>query len=146
MISNDSIGLLLVGLRVLAVLALYAFLIGALFTLWRDLVKHQANTLRSPIAEVKLTFADRAPFGEHVFQQPKITLGRSPSCDCMLDNSTVSTEHARLSYHHSQWWVEDLGSRNGTFLNQTRIEVPTVIIAGDEIRCGEVEFTFRVEQ
>ena len=146
MITDDRIGLLLVGLRVLAVLALYAFLIGALFTLWRDLVKHQANIQRSPVAEVKLAFADHASFGEHIFQQPKITLGRAPSCDCMIDNSTVSTEHARLSYHHSQWWVEDLSSRNGTFLNQTRIEVPTVIIAGDEIRCGEVEFVFSVEQ
>ena len=146
MIADDSIGLLLVGLRVLAVLALYAFLIGALLTLWRDLVKHQANTLRPPIAEVKLKFADHAPFDEHIFQQPKITLGRAPGCDCILDNSTVSTKHAQLSYHHSQWWVEDLSSRNGTYLNQTRIEVPTVIIDGDEIRCGEVEFTFRVEQ
>ena len=146
MIADDSIGLLLVGLRILAVLALYAFLIGALLTLWRDLVKHQANTQRSPVAEVKLAFADHVSFGEHTFQQPKITLGRAPSCDCMIDNGTVSTEHARLSYHHSQWWVEDLSSRNGTFLNQNRIEVPTVIIAGDEIRCGEVEFIFSVEQ
>ncbi len=146
MSSNDSIGLLLVGLRVLAVLALYAFLVGALLTLWRDLVKHQANTLRPPVAEIKIAFADHARFGEHVFQQPKITLGRAPNCDCMIDNGTVSTEHARLSYHHSQWWLEDLSSRNGTFLNQTRIEVPTVIIDGDEIRCGEVEFTFSVEQ
>jgi pSer/pThr/pTyr-binding forkhead associated (FHA) protein len=146
LISDDSIGLLLVGLRVLAVLALYAFLGIALLSLWRDLVKQQATTQRPPAAEIKLAFGEGFPLGEFSFQQPKITLGRAPNCDCVIDNSTVSTQHARLSYHHSQWWLEDLSSRNGTFLNQARIEVPTVVIDGDEIRCGEVEFIFNHKQ
>ena len=101
MISNDSVGLLLLGLRILAVLALYAFLGGALFILWRDLVKHQATTVRPPAAEITLAFGADFPLGEFAFQQPKVTLGRAPDCDCVIENSTVSTQHARLSYHQT---------------------------------------------
>ena len=146
MISDHSIGLLLVGLRILAVISLYVFLGGALFTLWQDLIKYKPSTQQPSFSEIKLEFTKNIPYGEFTYQQPKITLGRALNCDCILDNSTVSTQHARLSFHHSQWWIEDLNSKNGTFLNQTRIEVPTVVIDGDEIRCGEVEFIFNKKQ
>jgi pSer/pThr/pTyr-binding forkhead associated (FHA) protein len=46
-----------------------------------------------------------------------------------------------LSYHHNQWWLEDLGSTNGTLLNQEKLTIPTVVISGDEFRCGETRFT-----
>ena len=42
-----------------------------------------------------------------------------------------------VSFHHGQWWLEDLGSTNGTFLNKNQIAVPTVIITGDQIQMRE---------
>jgi pSer/pThr/pTyr-binding forkhead associated (FHA) protein len=53
-----------------------------------------------------------------------------------LDDKAVSALHARLSFHHGQWWAHDLGSRNGTRLNGQRLDAPTVLTTGDEIRCG----------
>jgi pSer/pThr/pTyr-binding forkhead associated (FHA) protein len=66
-----------------------------------------------------------------------VTIGRNPACECQVNNDSVSAYHARLNYHHGHWWLEDLDSTNGTSLNQEKMVLPTVVIAGDEIRCGE---------
>ena len=70
------------------------------------------------------------------FHQAEITIGRDPGCDIPLSEDTISVQHAHLSYHHNQWWLEDLASMNGTRLNDARITTPTVITSGDEIECG----------
>jgi pSer/pThr/pTyr-binding forkhead associated (FHA) protein len=68
----------------------------------------------------------------------EILIGRDPACDCQLDDMTVSAHHAKLEYHHNQWWVEDLGSTNGTYLNQENINTATVLAPGDELQIGQV--------
>ena len=78
---------------------------------------------------------NQPPILKH-FAQPEITLGRDPGCDIPLMDDTVSTRHAQLTYHHGQWWLEDLASMNGTMLNETTVNMPTVITSGDEIICG----------
>jgi len=75
------------------------------------------------------------PILKHFFQS-EITLGRDPGCDVPLTDDTASTRHAQLSYHHNQWWLEDIASTNGTFLNEAAVNMPTVITSGDEIICG----------
>ena len=51
-----------------------------------------------------------------------MTVGREASCDVTLRDSKVSREHFRISKHKEGFTVEDLGSRNGTFLNGQRIQ------------------------
>jgi pSer/pThr/pTyr-binding forkhead associated (FHA) protein len=68
---------------------------------------------------------------------PSATIGRDPSCEFLVADETVSARHALLSYHHAQWWLEDLGSRNGTRLNQVAVQAPTALARGDQIRCGD---------
>jgi pSer/pThr/pTyr-binding forkhead associated (FHA) protein len=80
------------------------------------------------------------------FIASEILIGRSPSSTYQVRNETVSSSHARLSYHSNQWWVEDLRSTNGTFLNDERIYTPTVIINGDDLRCGQVNIQVNIEQ
>jgi pSer/pThr/pTyr-binding forkhead associated (FHA) protein len=81
-----------------------------------------------------------------VFNIPEITLGRDTGCDYPIINETVSARHARLSFHHKQWWVEDLQSTNGTFLNDERVSIATVIISGDELRCGKINLIVTLTQ
>jgi pSer/pThr/pTyr-binding forkhead associated (FHA) protein len=136
----------LLALRLLMVLALYAFLGWAFFTLWRDL-KSQAQTTTNqkvPGLQVTLPGVDEASQVLR-FTAPDITIGRHPSCEWMLADETVSSRHARLSYHHEQWWVEDLDSRNGTFLNSASLTAPAVLTNNDQVRCGEVSFTVQLE-
>ena len=75
------------------------------------------------------------------FTQPEVTLGRDPGYDVPLTDDTVSTRHAQLSFHHNQWWLVDLASTNGTFLNGTSVKMPIVITSGDEIKCGGARLT-----
>jgi pSer/pThr/pTyr-binding forkhead associated (FHA) protein len=45
-----------------------------------------------------------------------------------------------LSYHHNQWWLEDLNSANGIQLNQGKLSMPTVVMSDDEFICGGTRF------
>ncbi|MCJ7586170.1 MAG: FHA domain-containing protein [Anaerolineales bacterium] len=135
-------GPVLLVLRFLLALGLYAFLAWAFLNLWRDLRQQSALLATRRVPPISLTIAstDQPPQVRH-FKQPEITIGRDPACECPLDEETVSTRHARLSYHHGQWWLEDLDSTNGTLLNQERLSTPTVVISGDEIGCGNACLT-----
>ena len=75
------------------------------------------------------------------FIQSEITLGRDRMCDIPVADETVSARHARLTYHHNQWWLEDLNSTNGTRLNQALITSPTVLTSEDEIDVGPTHVT-----
>ena len=126
------------ALRVLLALSLYAFLGWALFTIWNEL-RTQGTLLAArkiPGINLSVQIDDQLP-SQHYFTQSEILLGRDAHCDLALTNDTVSVRHARLSYHHGQWWLEDLGSTNGTRLNNDKVSIPTVVINGDFIECGK---------
>ena len=131
-------GPLVLALRLGMAGFLYAFLAWGLFTIWRD-VKERGNLL----AERKiptLNLIVQTHSGEttrRTFVQNEITLGRDPACELSLKDDAVSARHARMSFHHGQWWLEDLGSTNGTRLNQSMLATPTVITTGDQIECGQ---------
>jgi pSer/pThr/pTyr-binding forkhead associated (FHA) protein len=131
-------GPIVLGLRMLLALALYGFLGWALYVLWNE-VQKQAQLLatrRIPGLSISIRQGRAAPVMRN-FSQPEIILGRDPGCDIPLSDETVSTRHAQLTYHHGQWWVEDLASTNGTHLNKALVTTPTVLASGDEIRCGK---------
>jgi pSer/pThr/pTyr-binding forkhead associated (FHA) protein len=64
-------------------------------------------------------------------------LGRSPECPIVLASERVSREHAVVRRIHSGLEIEDLASRNGTWVNGARIRYRTVLQPGDEIELGE---------
>ena len=72
----------------------------------------------------------------------RITVGSAPDNDVVLDDRTVSRLHALFERLPGGWTVRDLGSRNGTFLNGTRIGEVTVLRPGDRVRLGSSEATF----
>jgi pSer/pThr/pTyr-binding forkhead associated (FHA) protein len=139
-------GLLYLILRGLLAAVLYAFLIWALYTIWQDL-RTQTSMIRSrKIPAITLAVTNTLEDQSLSFVASEVLIGRSPSSTYQVRNETVSSNHARLSYHSNQWWVEDLRSTNGTFLNDERIYTPTVIINGDDLRCGQVNIQVNIEQ
>jgi hypothetical protein len=130
-------GPIVLALRLALALALYAFIGWALITLWRDLQK-QATALvtrRTPGISLRIHAGNAAPILRH-FIQAEIILGRDSTCDIFSLDDTVSAHHARIAYHHAQWWLEDLGSTNGTRLNGQTVTTATVLTNDDEITCG----------
>jgi pSer/pThr/pTyr-binding forkhead associated (FHA) protein len=127
------------ALRVLLAVSLYAFLGWTLFTIWREL--HTQGSIlaarKIPAISLNIQVGDQTPMQRYI-TQPEILLGRDAHCDIPLLDDTVSVRHSRLAYHHGQWWLEDLGSTNGTWLNKEKVSTPTVIIGGDQIDCGKV--------
>ncbi|AGF71042.1 FHA domain-containing protein FhaB/FipA [Corynebacterium halotolerans] len=66
----------------------------------------------------------------------EIVLGRSPDCDFVLGDDYASARHARLFRRGSDWFVEDLDSRNGTFVGGYRIDQPERVGVGADIKVG----------
>jgi len=132
-------------IRILVALVLYGFLIVALYFIWKN-IKAQAQTTSKvliPLINIKAIQTENCE--EQTFSSPEIIVGRDESCDFVYSNETISSRHARLAFHHKQWWIEDLGSTNGTYLNDIRLETPTVIISGDELRIGKVDFLITIQ-
>lgn len=132
-------------LRILMAVCLFSFLGWALYTIWTDL-RTQAGLLQTRrIPPLTLVVTNTLEDQRQTFNLPEILIGRSPTCNYTIQNETVSSNHARLSFHHDQWWAEDLRSTNGTFLNEERVNTPTVMINGDELRCGQVVIRLTIE-
>ena len=66
-----------------------------------------------------------------------ILIGRGADAAIRLDDDYVSTRHARIAASGDQWFVEDLGSTNGTYVGSVRITQPTTITLGTKIRIGK---------
>ncbi|GAB2622104.1 FHA domain-containing protein FhaB/FipA [Pseudactinotalea suaedae] len=72
-----------------------------------------------------------------------ILLGRAPSSTLVLDDDYSSTRHARIFPADGGWYVEDLGSTNGTWLGSSQVEGPTPVPAGTPIRVGQTVIELR---
>src|SRR5919197_5407369 len=72
-----------------------------------------------------------------------ITLGRAATNDLALSDTYVSNVHARIFMKDGSWWVEDLGSTNGTYMNRDKVAVPTPVGPGDQIRLGKATLELR---
>ena len=72
-----------------------------------------------------------------------MVMGRAPECELALDDTFVSQQHARLFAKNGSWYVEDLGSTNGTFVNDQRLAAPAMVQPGDRVRVGTTVLELR---
>ena len=134
------------ALRLILAIALYCFLGWALLTLWQEL-KQQADRLstqRKPNITIEIKVGQKKLSQSH-FSQGEVLIGLDTNCDLAVTDEALSAHHARIIYHHGQWWLEDLNSTNGTFLNREKLTTPAVVITGDMFKCGNTVFGIHVE-
>ncbi|MBI3647784.1 MAG: FHA domain-containing protein [Actinobacteria bacterium] len=123
----------------------YLFIWRAVRTVTRDLRvaspggSGRATSKRAAAAPSTPTVVVHGPDGARprTFKLTASTvLGRAPECEIRLDDTYVSQEHARIFGKGERWYVEDLGSTNGTFVNDQRLAAPAQVEPGDRIRVG----------
>ncbi len=141
-------------LRILFVFLLYFFLFQIVRTIARELraVSLATSGARPLLAEEAPRSAARLivedaqeaglPPGATFTLRPGAVVGRRPSSDIHFNDTFMSGEHARLTLHEGRWWIADLGSTNGTFVNGARIDRPTPLADGSEVRFGRVRLRF----
>jgi pSer/pThr/pTyr-binding forkhead associated (FHA) protein len=144
-------------LRLLAVVVLYAFLILVITIIWRDLRAARARfegpelsapgrEMAAPPGRLRVVAGREAVSGpdDVIALQTSVTLGRAPDNHIALSDVHVSSYHARLDRRDGEWWLSDMGSRNGTRLNDVPIGKPAPLVDGDVIGIGRVELKLEI--
>ena len=95
-------------------------------------------------APTHVAIVDGANAGETVsLDEAPILIGRGADAAIRLDDDYVSTRHARIASSGDQWFVEDLGSTNGTYIGSHRLTQPTTLQAGSQVRIGKTTIELR---
>jgi hypothetical protein len=139
-------GWLYAALRVTFIALIYLFL----FVVLRTTVHELAVAARSMPADegraagAGLIVLDAAESslasGAALSLEPATSLGRVAGNTIVIDDPHTSARHAELRFARGQWWLRDLGSSNGTFLNDEPVRAVVGVRPGDVIQCGRVRF------
>lgn len=86
--------------------------------------------------EPSVPFRLQGEGGDHPLNQGPNLIGRTADADIRIDRTAVSRAHARIVVDGTTATIEDLGSKNGTYLNGARLEQPAVLTNGDDIWIG----------
>jgi pSer/pThr/pTyr-binding forkhead associated (FHA) protein len=135
----DGSLLVLWAIRFLFLGLLYLFLARVVLVLLRDL---RAATREGAAVAGRLVIvaspAGEPPSGSSFGLDAITTMGRDVNNAIVIEDPFASAEHAILTYRGRAWYVEDLASTNGTYVNGHRIEGVAALGFGDEIQVGQV--------
>ena len=150
--------LVLVLMRAGVLVLLWLFVLYAARAIRRDLLAGRARPtpVRAAPAPPKASKAQRKALPRKVvvtagpltgtnvpLGTEAVTIGRADDSTLVLDDTYASTRHARLIQREGQWYVEDLGSTNGTYLDRTRVTSPMPVPVGVPIRIGKTALELR---
>ena len=144
MLSSLPFEAQLVVLRGAALLLLYLFVALGFLAIASDLRRAARKPLprQEPSALGQLFLVEPGPTGLEpgkLFPLSAVSsIGRSLRSTVSLDDEFLSAEHSLLSWRDGTWWLEDLESTNGTFVNGVRITQSVPISPGDLIEIGRV--------
>lgn len=130
-------------LRLLSAAVLLAFLGLFAWFIYKDLqvttaVLNQSQQVSGHLRVVANEAAEPT-VGTLLPLRPLTSMGRAQNSTVVIDETYVSQEHALLLQRGRQWWLEDLGSRNGTLLNGVPLTETAVVSSGDMITIGSVQ-------
>jgi FHA domain len=141
-------------LKIALLVLLYFFIWRAVRTVVGDLYPAREPRRRSRAPRTKPASGGKVPTKLFVLDERgrktathrlngTLQIGRAQTCQIRLNDNYISQLHAKISERSGAWVVEDLGSTNGTYLNQRKVTVPTEISPGDRIRVGKTVLEVR---
>jgi len=127
-------------LRLTFLALLYLFL----YTVVRALLRDLRAAAREPGAElgrlVVVASAGDPPAGAVFALDAVTTIGRDVNNTVVVDDPFTSADHAALTFRGRAWYIEDLGSTNGTFINGSPVEGVAPLGFGDDLQVGQARF------
>jgi pSer/pThr/pTyr-binding forkhead associated (FHA) protein len=140
--------------KVCLLIVLYLFFLRVLRAVWAELKEPKPAVVASPApaapppaaAPVQkqaarshlVVVAPEEQRGRSYELLDELTVGRAAGCHIALDDRFVSQLHARMFRRDDQCFIEDLGSTNGTFLNDDKVTSPALLTKGDHVRIGNI--------
>ena len=139
--------------KVCLLIVLYLFFLRVLRAVWAELKEPKPAVVASPAPSpppAAVAPQQRAARAHLVVVSPdeqrgrsyelldELTVGRAAGCHIALDDRFVSQLHARMFRRDDQCFIEDLGSTNGTFLNDDKVTSPALLSKGDHVRIGNI--------
>ena len=133
-------------LRVAFIALIYLFLFVVLRTTVRELAVAAramgSSGDQAPMMALEVLDAagSSLPAGTLLALEPVSSIGRVSGNTIVVDDPHTSARHAELRFQRDQWWLRDLGSSNGTMLNDDLVRAVVGVRPGDVIQCGRVRF------
>ena len=141
---------LLTILKLFLLVLLYLFFFRVLRAVWAEITgprtlettarrsRRERRPPRSRSAEPRLVVVEPDDQKGRAFElAQEMTVGRAAGCQVVLDDTYVSQLHTRIFQRDGQLMVEDLGSTNGTYLNNRKVSGPMMMGRGDKLRVGK---------
>ena len=147
-LESISFDWFILGLRIAFIFLIYFFLYQVARVMIRELVvlgsvTSESNATPVPAANSSLEMLEPADssylVGEVIALDHYSSIGRSSSNSFQIADSFVSSDHAELVFDQGAWWLIDVGSRNGTFVNDVPVRARTRIVTGDIVQFGRVK-------
>ena len=139
-------GWLYAALRITFIALIYLFLFVVLRTTVRELAlaarampADAGGAVGAGLVVLDAAESSLAP-GYTLSLEPASSLGRVTGNTIVVDDPHTSAHHAELRFARGQWWLRDLGSSNGTLLNDEPVRAVVGVRPGDVIQCGRVRF------
>lgn len=137
-----------IALRYVFIGLLYVFLILVVRAIYRDMRQPEGRPRSARRKKKKaqpqliVITADRN-VGSRYALTDDVSVGRAAGCSILIDDTYASQQHARIYSEAESFYVEDLGSTNGTYVNGRKISYPLELRVGDRIKIGKTVFEFR---
>jgi len=136
-------------LKYIFITIIYLFIFGIIRMIFLDIRKsdtmHKKNELPKGIGYLELK-SDKKSFYfdvENLYPLDKdvVVIGRGANCTISIDDLYMSTEHVQLWHEDNEWYIVDMGSTNGTYVNGKKMDDKPLILDNDDvIKVGQVEF------
>jgi len=146
---TGGIEVTVLALRMAVVIGLYTFLALVLVVIWRGYHSGDQTTGGTVTSSgARLVVVEPAASGLEMGAEFELsasgTIGREAPNTIILPDAGVSARHGRIAFRHGGWWIEDLQSANGTYVNAIRIEAPTLLADGDELEVAQVRLRLEI--
>lgn len=142
MAGDEMYQILSMILRYLFILIIYLFIFNIIRLIYLD-IKNIGESSEHPYLKL-INRKDSLPFKvKEVYNlKDTVAIGRKNDNDIVIKDPTISNQHARITLDEDYYFIEDLDSANGTFLNGYRLMDVVKLKNGDRIKLGQVEFLF----